>query len=72
MKSSMQTGFSTSTISPGDEVEADWNLEGLTEDAKLAFRLAASIADADVTPTWYAGDEFEAVRKTSLMELSDQ
>ena len=58
--------------SPGDEVEADWNLEGLTEDAKLAFRLAASIADADVTPTWYAGDEFEAVRKTSLMELSDQ
>jgi Zn-dependent M28 family amino/carboxypeptidase len=58
--------------SPGDEVEADWNLEGLTEDAKLAFRLAAAVADADVTPTWYAGDEFEALRKASLTELSAQ
>jgi len=56
--------------SPGDEVEADWNLEGLTEDAKLAFGLASAVADADVTPTWYAGDEFEAVRKASLTELS--
>jgi len=58
--------------SPGDEVEADWNLEGLTEDAKLAFHLAAAVADANVTPTWYAGDEFEAVRKASLTELSTQ
>jgi Zn-dependent M28 family amino/carboxypeptidase len=58
--------------SPGDEVEADWNLEGLTEDAKLAFHLAAAVADADVTPTWYTGDEFEAIRKTSLTELSTQ
>ena len=56
--------------SPGDEVEADWNLEGLTQDAKLAFGLASAVADADVTPTWYAGDEFEAVRKASLTELS--
>lgn len=56
--------------SPGDEVEADWNLEGLTEDAKLAFRLATMVADTEVTPTWYAGDEFEAIRKASLTELS--
>lgn len=56
--------------SPGDEVEADWNLEGLTQDAKLAFRLAVAVADSDITPTWYAGDEFEAVRKASLTELS--
>ncbi len=55
--------------SPGDEVDADWNLEGLTEDAKLAFRLAAAVADADITPTWYEGDEFEAVRKASLTDL---
>ncbi|RKZ09351.1 peptidase M28 [bacterium] len=56
--------------SPGDEVADDWNLEGLTEDAQLIFRLAVAVADADITPTWYAGDEFEAVRKASLMELS--
>ncbi len=57
---------------PGDEVEEDWNLEGLTEDAQLAFRLAAAVVQADITPTWYRGDEFEAVRKTSLEELSAQ
>jgi len=55
--------------SPGDEVDADWNLEGLAEDAKLAFRLAAAVADSDITPTWYQGDEFEAVRKASLSNL---
>ena len=57
--------------SPGDEVEADWNLEGLTEDTKLAFRLAAMVAQANTTPTWYPGDEFEAVRKASLSDLSE-
>lgn len=56
--------------SPGDEVEASWNLEGLVEDAQLAFRLAAAISEAEVTPTWYAGDEFEALRKVSLQELA--
>ncbi len=56
--------------SPGDEVADDWNLEGLTEDAQLIFHLAAAVADSDITPTWYAGDEFEAVRKASLAELS--
>jgi len=54
---------------PGDEVEESWNLEGLVEDARLAFRLAAAISEADVTPTWYAGDEFEAVRQATLAEL---
>jgi Zn-dependent M28 family amino/carboxypeptidase len=56
--------------SPGDEVEDSWNLDGLEQDARLAFRLAAAIASADVTPTWYAGDEFEAVREASLADLS--
>ncbi len=57
--------------SPGDEVDAGWNLEGLTEDAQLAFQLAAAVATAVVTPTWYPGDEFEAIRRTSLNELAD-
>jgi Zn-dependent M28 family amino/carboxypeptidase len=54
---------------PGDEVEDSWNLDGLTEDARLAFRLAAAVANAETTPTWYAGDEFEAVRVASLEAL---
>jgi Zn-dependent M28 family amino/carboxypeptidase len=56
--------------SPGDEVQEDWNLDGLVEDAQLAFRLTAAVAHADRTPTWYAGDEFEAVRKAALADLS--
>jgi Zn-dependent M28 family amino/carboxypeptidase len=55
---------------PGDEVEESWDLAGLEQDARLAFRLAAAIAQADVTPTWYAGDEFEAVRQAALADLS--
>ena len=55
--------------SPGDEVEDSWNLDGLTEDAQLTFRLASAVAQADITPTWYQGDEFEAVREASLAEL---
>ena len=54
---------------PGDEVEDSWNLDGLTEDAQLAFRLAAAVAQAEITPTWYQGDEFEAIRKASLAEI---
>ncbi len=56
---------------PGDEVEDSWNLDGLAEDARLGFRLAAAIANADVTPNWYAGDEFEAVRRAALESLDD-
>ena len=54
---------------PGDEVEDSWNLQGLEQDARLAFRLAAAVADADQPPEWYPGDEFEAVRKASLQQL---
>jgi Zn-dependent M28 family amino/carboxypeptidase len=58
--------------SPGDEVDESWNLEGLAEDAKLGFRLAAEVANADVTPTWYPGDEFEAIRKAALADLAEK
>ena len=58
--------------SPGDEVDENWNLDGLTEDAQLAFRLAVMVADADVTPKWYPGDEFEAVRTASLADLAEK
>jgi len=58
--------------SPADEVEVDWNLDGLAEDAQLAFRLAAMLAETDIRPEWYPGDEFEAVRKASLAELEEK
>ena len=55
---------------PGDEVEDSWVFDGLVEDAQLAFMLAAAVADADATPTWYAGDEFEATRQAALADLA--
>ena len=54
---------------PGDEVDESWVFDGLVEDAQLGFMLAAAIADAEVTPTWYAGDEFEATRQEALADL---
>ncbi len=54
---------------PADEVEDSWNLEGLIEDARLAFRLALTVANADEKPTWYPGDEFEDERQAALAEV---
>jgi len=54
---------------PSDEVEPDWKLEGLAEDARLAFQLGLAVAGSDATPRWYPGDEFEEVRRRSLRGL---
>jgi len=62
--------ISTKYHTPGDEVDESWVLDGLVEDANLGFMLAAAVANADVTPTWYAGDEFEATRKAALADLA--
>jgi Zn-dependent M28 family amino/carboxypeptidase len=53
---------------PADEVEDSWIMDGLVEDAQLGFMLAAAVANADITPTWYAGDEFEATRQAALAD----
>ncbi|MEE4273887.1 MAG: M28 family peptidase [Thermoanaerobaculales bacterium] len=57
---------------PADEVEDDWNLEGLAEDARLAFRVGSAVTTVDVTPTWYPGDEFEDEREASLAALESK
>jgi Zn-dependent M28 family amino/carboxypeptidase len=62
--------ISTKYHTPGDEVEESWVFDGLVEDAQLGFMLAAAIAGADVTPTWYEGDEFEATRQKALANLA--
>ena len=54
---------------PADELEDSWNLEGLIEDAQLAFNLALTVANADEKPIWYPGDEFEDERVAALAEL---
>jgi Zn-dependent M28 family amino/carboxypeptidase len=51
---------------PTDEVRPDWDLDGLVDDARLAFLLGAAVADADGLPAWYPGDEFEDEREAAL------
>ncbi|MFN4025300.1 MAG: M28 family metallopeptidase [Hyphomonas sp.] len=51
---------------PMDEYSDDWDLSGLEEDAQALFEVGLRIANSDAWPTWYPGNEFEAIRKESL------
>ncbi len=51
---------------PSDQLTADWNFDGMIEDAHLGFLAGLEIANAAQLPTWTPGDEFEAARKAAL------
>ncbi|HOC44811.1 MAG TPA: M28 family peptidase [Thermoanaerobaculales bacterium] len=51
---------------PSDQVDPSWDLDGLVQDARLAFQLAAVVATRDAMPAWVPGDEFEDERLASL------
>ena len=53
---------------PTDEVTDEWVMDGLVEDAQLAFWVGATVADRDELPAWYTGDEFEDERAAALAE----
>ncbi|HEV7669686.1 MAG TPA: M20/M25/M40 family metallo-hydrolase [Thermoanaerobaculia bacterium] len=55
---------------PSDEIEPDWNYDGMIEDARLGFYAALWIANQDAMPTWTPGDEFEAARKQALAAVA--
>jgi Zn-dependent M28 family amino/carboxypeptidase len=48
-----------------DEVNDDWDLRGALEDAGLYFRVGLEVADSELWPEWYEGNEFRAVREGS-------
>ncbi len=54
---------------PSDELEDDWNFDGMVEDARLAYAIGLRIANADALPAWNPGDEFEARRIEELRTL---
>jgi Zn-dependent M28 family amino/carboxypeptidase len=54
---------------PSDQLDADWSFEGMIEDAQLGFYVGLHVANAETTPTWVPGDEFEAARKQALAAL---
>jgi len=55
---------------PSDEITADWNMDGLAEDAALAFFVGLVAANADAPPTWKPGDEFATIRDKMRREAN--
>ena len=57
---------------PSDEISADWNFDGMIEDAQLGFYVGNNVANASAAdlPKWNAGDEFEAARKAALAQAA--
>ncbi len=52
-----------------DELNDDWNFEGMVEDAQLGFAAGLHVAQSDDIPAWNPGDEFEAARLEALAAL---
>ena len=49
---------------PADNYEPDkWDLNGIAEDAKLAFTVGYRLANSDFFPAWKQGSEFKNVRR---------
>jgi len=52
---------------PADKYDAEtWDMEGIVEDAKLAFFIAWKLAGSNEWPQWKEGSEFKAVRESYL------
>jgi Zn-dependent M28 family amino/carboxypeptidase len=51
---------------PFDEYRADWDLSGMVEDVSALYRVGLGIAQSTDWPSWYEGNEFEAIREASL------
>lgn len=55
---------------PSDELQPDWQLDGMVEDTQLGFTVGLEIANRAELPSWRAGDEFEAARKAALASVA--
>jgi Zn-dependent M28 family amino/carboxypeptidase len=50
---------------PSDQIQPDWNFDGMIENAQLGLAIGVRVGNADALPGWVPGDEFEAARKQS-------
>ncbi len=46
----------------GDVFDPDWDFRGVAEDATVLYRVGRYLAEHDVWPNWYEGNEFRAIR----------
>lgn len=51
---------------PMDEYAEDWDFSGMEEDVTALYAVGLNVAQSSDWPTWYPGNEFEAIRKASL------
>lgn len=51
---------------PSDEYSPNWDFSGMAQQARLAFQLGLRVANANETPQWNKGDEFERARMKTL------
>ena len=51
---------------PSDEINDEWDLSGLAEDAKFFFAIGLRVANASEMPEWREGNEFKAIRDRSM------
>ena len=47
---------------PSDEWDPSWDLSGFVEDARLMYEVSRRVADSDLWPNWYEGNEFRGLR----------
>jgi Zn-dependent M28 family amino/carboxypeptidase len=53
---------------PSDEWQSNWDLTGPVSDLNVLYALGDHLANSDVWPDWYAGNEFRAIRDKSMAE----
>ena len=56
---------------PMDEYNENWNLSGMVEDITALYEVGLEVINSDTWPTWYEGNEFEAIRQDSLAGRGD-
>lgn len=57
--------------SPADEIHDDWDVDAAIEDLVLFYQVGKRVADSEIWPQWFEGNEFRAIREASLAESGD-
>ena len=50
---------------PSDEYDANWDLSGFTEQLTITVNMVNYLANTNVWPEWYEGNEFKSIREES-------
>ncbi|MHA7899977.1 MAG: M28 family metallopeptidase [Henriciella sp.] len=56
---------------PMDEYDESWDLSGMEEDIQALYSVGLQVLNSTDWPTWYPGNEFEAIRQASLVEREE-